>query len=261
MLLELYKDNAIVGRQLRLLSRKNSTTYKSWIAPRIVPFLVWSLPLGLVSLEVMGNQTPDFSRLLLGSLGVSGTFSILCLSIRGVQATASSITQEREQRTFESMTSTLMAPWEIVFGKLWVATAPLLQECLETLPLAGILALAGGNPILLPVLFLLQVVTTLFSTTLGMMISYLTRNSQESARVGGLLVLAWSLLPMLISSVVDAATKAHLHIASVSPLGVWQLDHLSKADFVGQSVVLASVAGLIVLLIYLQRRAMTERTR
>ncbi len=274
-MLELLSENPIVHRAISLEKRKHRPGLGTFLKKRYVGMLVWFLPLTILLFDQADPSkwsNSGFSLACRTTLETAGAFSILCFAIRAVQATASSITQEREQRTFESMTSTLMGPSEVVVGKLWVATAPLIRESLEWLPLALFLAFFAGNPLAAVQLQLLSFSTIVCSALLGMLFSYWAKSSQDAGRLGGVSVLSWLLVLPTLGALGLSCTGATVPggciepdlidpVALLSPLSCWTRGVSVPNTSVALSVFVTVGLAVFAHLVAQQRRSMTERTR
>ena len=274
-MLGLLSENPIVHRAMSLEKRKHQPGFVSFIKRRYVGMLVWFLPLLIFFFEMSDPAKWDCPSLAAASrscLQTAGLFSLLCFAIRAVQSTSSSITQEREQRTFESMTSTLLGPSEVVVGKLWVAVAPLIRESFEWLPLALLLGFFGHMTLAVAQLQLLTLTIIGFSALVGMLFSYWARSSQDAGRLAGVSVFAWLLvLPTLGSMAVSlTATCQGLEasspqpidlVAVLSPLTCWTRGASVPNTSIALGFYVAISFAAFAHLVYQQRRAMTERTR
>lgn len=274
-MLGLLSENPIVHRALSLEKRKYQPGFGSFIKRRYVAILVWFLPLLIFFFEISDPSKWDSSGLAGASrncLQTAGLFSLLAFAIRAVQSTASSITQEREQRTFESMTSTLMGPSEVVIGKLWVAVAPLVRECFEWLPVVLLLGVLSDKTLAVAQLQLLSLTTIGFSALVGMLFSYWARNSQDSGRLGGVAVFAWLLVLPTLGSMLVAVTETTQGlgaaapqpidlVAVLSPLTCWTRGISVPNTSVAISFYVAISFTMFAHLVHQQRRSMTERTR
>ena len=92
------------------------------------------------------------------SLFFNANLTLLILLVPAFSAT--SITYERENETFNALFTTLLTPFEIVSGKLLACLTMLLACVLLSLPIAAVSALTGG----VSMQFLAAVATILFVT-------------------------------------------------------------------------------------------------
>jgi hypothetical protein len=114
---------------------------------------------------------------------------IIYFSYRALSNSFSLIVREREQRTFDSIITTIISPGDILLGKFWIASSPLLYELTLLFPVfvwAGLLTDIPFFKLLSVYLFTLGII--IFSVISCLWASARGRNTQNAhAWAGGIM--------------------------------------------------------------------------
>jgi len=165
-------DNPILKREFTSAARNHKTILLATVASLTLAFILYFLwPRTGIFSDANSNE------LFTIFLGAELTFLLLMTA----GFTASSITFERERNTFPMLQTSLLAPWEIFFGKLVGSLGISLVLFLVTVPIASLCALSGGIsiPTLLKALSVAGVSTIVFGL-MGLAISSLCRRTYVS---------------------------------------------------------------------------------
>lgn len=110
-------ENPIFAKTVQVENRKLGTGPQAWLRRYGVAWLIWLVPLGLISLFSLENllRNPDEVRWVFQiSLKISAFFMLLHCVSKSVHGTINGISLEKEQKTYESLQATLLTPAEIV---------------------------------------------------------------------------------------------------------------------------------------------------
>jgi ABC-type transport system involved in multi-copper enzyme maturation permease subunit len=221
-----WRENPLLRREL-LYRLRPSPSHRSLIAAVVVLGLVTVALLYWTALENMrGLET--YRDLLILTLVVE-----TLLVVGGAPAaTANAVSREREQRTWELLTITLLRPHEVVLGKLLGRTIPLFLLLLLGVPMIAVCVIA--EPQLLPGAFLgtlCVLVTLVFYSTAGLAASCFSRKTVTATVLAylfaggwvfGTLIL-WGLTSLILPGVGDKEAAFWLAVnpfAVIEPLMV-----------------------------------------
>ncbi len=198
----IFTDNPVLGREVRgrlRLRRKGA-------APGSIPWLGWILGVVIAYFYARGligvwhGKVQDAQEFW--SLLVYGLLGLIVLLSPALSATA--ITQEREQQTWDSLATTNLSAREILLGK-WIGrqTIPWLLIALAAPYLLGC-AVRGDIPALsvLAVLFFL-LVTTGFYSMLGLFCSFQAKRTAMATAAALTLTALLCVGTVVINSVID----------------------------------------------------------
>ncbi|MBR0459039.1 MAG: ABC transporter permease [Victivallales bacterium] len=165
-------ENPILRREFTSAARSTKTISMAAAATFALSFIIYFLwpRTGIFS---DSNSTELFTIFL----GAELTFMLLMTA----GFTASSITYERERKTFAMLQTSLLTPGEILFGKLIGTLGISLVLFLVTVPVASLCALSGGIslPTLLKALSIVAIATIVFGL-MGLAISALCNRTYVS---------------------------------------------------------------------------------
>lgn len=154
----------------------------------ILALLLW--PTGGV--YSLGEQA---SHTLLNSVALG---SLLLALLIAPSFTATCLTMEKENGSYELLTHTLLRPWQIAWGKLVSAQCFLLIVVCSTLPvLATTLFLGGASGSQLTRIAVVILAATITTGVIGFAVSAWSRESFTSLVVTYVLALLWTMLPLL----------------------------------------------------------------
>ncbi len=124
--------------------------------------------------------------------------SLLLAFLIAPSFTATSLTMEKENRSYDLLTHTLLRPGQIAWGKVVSAQAFLLLLVLSLLPvLAGTLFLGGAGPGQLVLIVAVTLAATVTVGLVGFAVSAWSRESFTSLVITYSLALVWMTLPLL----------------------------------------------------------------
>jgi hypothetical protein len=178
---------SILHREMRIASRRR-WTFWSRVVTTVIAFVS-----GLF-LILVGSFQPGVSGayLFTALLFVSFWF---CL-VQGVRRAAASISDEKRDGTLGLLFLTDLRPIDIIVGKLCAVAMPLIQPLLAFLPVLAISVLLGGitgGEIFRAALTLGSVL--LFSISAGLVVSSVSRKSEETGQSTIFVLLAMLALP------------------------------------------------------------------
>lgn len=198
---------AIVGRELRVAARRRSTYWTRALAVLLgTLLLVWML-----EISTAFAAPAQAGRALFGVLAFCAWLSCV---FAGVFLTADCLSEEKREGTLGLLFLTDLRARDIIVGKLVANSVNGLYGTVALLPVLGIAMFLGG--VSLWELFRVAVgllVTLLFSLTLGMACSAVSRQQKASMVATGALVVAFGILPALIPGV-RVVTPLVLHESS-----------------------------------------------
>ena len=168
-------DNPIFNRTLQVEHRKIGSGPKAWIRRCGMAGLIWLLPmvfLTLFNLENLTLRPHEFYGLIQVSVGVSTFFTLLHGISKATHGTLNGICLEKEQKTYESLQSTLLSPQEIVGGKLLTGLWPTARDLAVTFPFALLMGLAGHQARAVLGCYAVITATSLVLGCIGLVCSY-----------------------------------------------------------------------------------------
>jgi ABC-type transport system involved in multi-copper enzyme maturation permease subunit len=190
----------IFVKELRVASRRkrNHLLRLAYLGVLALVVLLASLSFsGQTSLAARVSRQSEMAMLLFGCFVFFNTVAMILI---GPLLTANAICGERSARTFHVLLMTPITTWQIVGGKL---SSSLLQALLLiglTLPVLGLVRLAGGielQQLLCAPLVGAAVVT--FTASVGLLMSVLSRRALTAILLSyGILLLLYVFLPILL---------------------------------------------------------------
>ena len=166
----IFTDNPVLGREMRgrlRLRRKGAGRSFSWVAGALVLVILYFYARGLLGIFHGPRQDArEFWPLL--------TYGLLTLIVLLAPAlTATAITQEREQQTWDTLATTRLTGGEVLLGK-WLArqTIPILLLLLACPYLLGCAVRGEFGWLTLGATLAFLLVTSLFYGALGLLCSY-----------------------------------------------------------------------------------------
>lgn len=181
-----------------ILQRELITTLR---APRaawaifLVAALLSGLALTLWPSEGMYSLGEQASHALLNTVSLGGLLLALLIA---PAFTATSLTSEKENRTYDLLTQTLLRPWNIAWGKIASSQCFLLLVALAALPaLASTFFLGGTALTQVAAIFGIIVAAGAATGLLGFAVSAWSRQSFTALVITYSTALAWSVLPLL----------------------------------------------------------------
>lgn len=184
-------SNPILQRELISTLRSPRATWALGVAVALMVSLVLLLwPSG--GMYSLGEQA---SHTLLNSASLGGLLIALLIA---PSFTATSLTMEKENKSYDLLTHTLLRAPEIAWGKVVSAQFFLLMIVLATLPvLASTLLLGGTGPKQLALIVAVIVAATVTTGLIGFMVSAWSRESFTALVITYAVTLAWTTLPLL----------------------------------------------------------------
>ncbi len=210
--MSVFADNPVLEREMKgrlHLRRKGASRSFSWVAAVLLLVIVYFYARGLVGLLLGPRQD---AREFWGLLAY-GLLTLIVLLAPALTATA--ITQEREQQTWDTLAATRLTGSEILLGK-WLArqTIPLLLLALTSPYLLGCVVRGQiGWPTLLATVGFL-IVTSLFYGALGLLCSYQAKRT-ATATAAALTCTAFLCIGTYIINSVIEILNAHYIYNSV----------------------------------------------
>lgn len=205
-----------------ILHRELITTLR---APRAawtifaVAALLSGLALALWPSEGMYSLGEQSSHALLNTVSLGGL--VLALLIAPA-FTATSLTSEKENRSYDLLTQTLLRPWNIAWGKVASAQCFLLLVSLASLPaLAATFFLGGTSLVQVGGIFGVIAAAGAATGLLGFAVSAWSRQSFTALVITYAATLAWCVLPILpplLLRTLVANIPALAWIAHASPI-------------------------------------------
>lgn len=230
-------ENPVLTKELRTRMR-GARAY--WIL--FVYLLVLSLLLFFTYLAWWNQQQRGWADND-ASFAVGRTFYLVLFCTQAVLVglitpalTAGAITMEREQRTYELLSASLLPRRAIVLGKLLAAVGFIGLLLTASLPLISICFLLGGvSPGEVLAAFGLLLLTALLYGAVGIACSTVSRNTSTAtaATYGTILLLFFSTLPLSLMNVGRAvgAGDFGVGLAAVNPVGSVLAGILSERYF------------------------------
>jgi len=182
-------NNPVFFRETRVHPRNRGLRFHCTL-PLIVYPLIFILPYLLVSLIclISGNISSylcHMQRILSGCFTVALVVQFVYIFYTSA-STQTSLTKEKEMKTFEGLVASLMSPKEIVFGKLIVALYPALAAMLLFSPIFfGMGILAGMSIWGLFAVFVDSIGFMFFYGLLGLFASSISSKSRVAQTMAG----------------------------------------------------------------------------
>ena len=174
----IFADNPVLEREMRgrlRLRRRGLGRSYLWVVVVLAAVIFYFYTRGLAGLFAGPRQDArEFWPLL--------TYGLLALIVLLAPAlTATAITTEREQQTWETLASTRLSGSEIILGK-WLArqTIPILLVLLACPYLLGCVIRGRMGLFVLPATLAFLVITSLFYGALGLLCSYQAKRTVAS---------------------------------------------------------------------------------
>lgn len=219
-----WRENPLVRREL-LLRLRPQTSHRRIVLVVLMLGLVATALLYWSALETF--QGYDAPRNL---LAITLTLVMLATIAGAPAATANAISREREQRTWDLLTITLLQPHEVVLGKLIGRIIPLTLLLVPSAPMMLLCVIFRPNLLLSAILGTLCVLVTLvFYSTAGLAASCFSRKTVTATALaylfaGGWVVgtfILWGLTSMLFPSIANTEATWWLTlnpVAVIEPL-------------------------------------------
>ncbi len=174
----IFTDNPVLEREVRgrlRLKRKNGLPANLWIARLIGVIAAYYYGRGI--LGIFGGTLQDARDLW--PLLVYGALALIVLLSPALSATA--ITQEREQQTWEILATTQLSAWEVLLGK-WLGRQMLPWLLLIILlPFMAADAVHAHLPwLMLPATLVLLLLTTACYSALGLLCSFQAKRTMTA---------------------------------------------------------------------------------
>lgn len=173
--MSIFSDNPVLQREVRgrtRLRRLGGGRAGQWTAGAVGLLILYFYARGLSGI---GRGNPQDARELFWLI-VMGL--LLLVVILAPSLTATAITQEREQQTWETLTTTRLSGGEVLVGKWLARQIPIGLLLLIVLPLLLSCAVkAGIGPLAAPCCLLFLMLTTACYSTLGLLCSFAARKT------------------------------------------------------------------------------------
>jgi ABC-2 type transport system permease protein len=215
-------ENPVIRKELflRLRLRQVPSTQR-WVGGVSLGLLIGWIYFSVFRWILSDNSTHSGSDTWM--LCMVGQICLTCLL--GPAVAANSITQEKEQQTWDMLIFTRLKPTEIIFGKLVARLSLLLMMYLAIAPIELVCWIKSPSEITatkvaLSSAFLL--ISALLFTTIGLYMSWLLNRtlfaimSSYSIVVGGLLILT-SIVTLMLSSLINSDEPNKNPIMWVNP--------------------------------------------
>jgi ABC-type transport system involved in multi-copper enzyme maturation permease subunit len=196
----IFADNPVLEREMRgrlRLRRRGMGKSFVWVPVILAVVIFYFYARGLAGLFAGPRQDArEFWPLL--------TYGLLALIVLLAPAlTATAITTEREQQTWETLASTRLTGSEIILGK-WLArqTIPILLILLVCPYLLGCVIRGQMGVLLLPAILAFLLITSFFYGALGLACSYLAKRTVTATATALTCTAFFSLGTYIIASVV-----------------------------------------------------------
>jgi len=177
----------IVGRELRVASRRRGTYITRCVGALVVIFL------GAWLYFMMHLDSP--ANVAKSLFGVLGGFAVLYAALSGVQFTADCISSEKREGTLGLLFLTDLKGYDVVLGKLAATSLNAFYALLAIIPVLAIPLLIGGvEPGELLRMSLLAINTLLMSLAMGILVSSLGRSARQCSGLTFLGICVLSLL-------------------------------------------------------------------
>lgn len=179
-------ENPIFLRSRQVESRALGSGPRAWMARFGGGVLILLGPLAaylFFGLESVLQDPLRWVHQVLGPiLGFSAFLLVLYSVTRALNGTFSAISLEKEQKTYDSLLSTLLTPSDVVAGKLAAGLWPIVRELLITAPLGVTLGVVAGYPTQALLFVALTLVCAVFFGVLGLWASYSSPTSPLANR-------------------------------------------------------------------------------
>lgn len=174
----------------------------------------------LLAIPLMAIMLFFFPHMTGWYLGYVIVFNILVAPV----FLAGSISSERERQTIELLLTTLLSPWQILWGKALAGyRVSFVLTMFVTFPVALAFVLNGELPRHWPsvlVYVLIAVMATVFNAVLAMFCSTMFRKTSTAMMISYLVLLIVYFLPLAIRYLVDSFSTGASRGAAVAWLGV-----------------------------------------
>ncbi|WP_183108828.1 ABC transporter permease [Thermohalobacter berrensis] len=179
-----------------MLKKEIKTRMRTWKTPAMISIYVLLLSVlvvfvfleayNLLSPYSMGIRPSDIK----GLYYVLTVFQMILIVFIVPATTSSSISGERERRTFDLLICSRLSSFSIVFGKLTASLAQILLLLIVSLPILSILYLFGGvSPGNILILFSFYIINAFYFGSIGLFTSAYFRKTTTSTIVSYLITL------------------------------------------------------------------------
>jgi len=213
----IFTDNPVLEREVRgrlRLKRKNGVRANLWIARLIGAIAAYYYVRGMIGIwRGTLQDARDFWPLL-----VYGALVLIVLLAPALSATA--ITQEREQQTWEILATTQLSAWEVLLGK-WLGRQmiPWLLIVILLPYMAVDAARAQLGFLELPAVLLFLILTTACYSALGLLCSFQAKRTM-TATASALTISAFLCIgTVVVSQVYDLLF--HIDFGKEASLAMW----------------------------------------
>jgi len=179
-------ENPIFLRSRQVEARALGSGPRAWLSRFGGGLLILLGPLAaylFFGFESVLHDPIGWTRQALGPiLGFSAFLFVLYTGTRALNGTFSAISLEKEQKTYDSLLSTLLTPNDVVAGKLAAGLWPVVRELLLVAPLGLALGTVAGFPLKALLFTALCLVSALLFGLLGLWSSYSSPTSPLANR-------------------------------------------------------------------------------
>jgi hypothetical protein len=201
-----FMQNPVFFKETKVLPKRKGMMFQKVVNVVVYP-LFYIVPFLFVSLTFLSSQSysqylHDIKNILQGCFyfSVGAQFFYILGSV--LNNTQLAFTREKEQKTYDSLVSTLMTPQEIMMGKMTVGIYPLLLSLGAYSPLFFIMGLLSGCTAYgLISVFVFSLCFALFVGVVGLFASVLSpdgkRAQSTASTILGILILGTGFLDFL----------------------------------------------------------------
>ena len=266
-------ENPVLTKELRTRMRGARAYWILFVYLLVLSLLLFFTYLAWWNQQQRGLGNDDVS------FAVGRTFYLVLFCTQAVLVglitpalTAGAITMEREQRTYELLSASLLPRRAIVVGKLLAAVGFIGLLITASLPLISICFLLGGvSPGEVLAAFGLLLLTALLYGAVGMACSTVSRNTSTAtaATYGTILLLFFSTLPLSIMNAGRSLGAADLGVGlgAVNPVGSVLVGTLAERYFGVTlpawlpALVLNGLLAVILIVVAIHRLGMPQADR
>ncbi|MES2462855.1 MAG: ABC transporter permease [Armatimonadota bacterium] len=206
----IFTENPILAKEIRARFRSRKQTKSSRVASVVCTVIVVALLYYLALASLMEPGSPFRGRDLFG-ISVVG-FQITLLILITPSLTAGSITQEREQQTWNALLLSRLTRSEIVLGKYIACLLPILGLLLLFLPIDVVAAYVGEiNFTTFVTSHLLLLGTALFYCALSLYFSWASRRT-------------------FVATTASLSTILLIVVGTALLFGLWQMATMSRSS-------------------------------
>jgi len=214
--MDFLSNNPIFFRETRVHPRNRGLRFQCILHLLVYP-LIFIVPFLFVSFTYLISEHLDsYLRDLKGILAGCFTFAVVIqfFYIMGTSlATQTSLTKEKEMKTYEGLVASLMSSEEILHGKLLVSLYPILLAILVFSPFfVAMGVLAGMSPLGLISVVLYSVGFSIFCGVVGLFASSVSSQSKKAQNIASsilaFLTLATGFVDFIILITIHAAFPA-----------------------------------------------------